>query len=274
LTIDGFDSVIPPGQEGKITLTLIAVGFTGLISKSVEVTTNDPQRPKFTLLLHAFIIVPGPHPGRRVGPFVFTPSPRWSARVPRGGSAKTSFTIYNDGPQPVRLTQLIPGGEAFALDLETLQAGRLYVVTAKSAPSLLTGKYAQTVKLATESSEFPELSLQLEVTIIPPILAEPEALSFSDLQLSSVGTDAQVESRFILIKQARGGRLEVKGVSVTLPFLKVVVEGVMVPGQVYRLKVDCDREKLTKGDYQGKIRVETNNPDAPVIEIPVTVAAR
>ena|GEM_PF-3963879 len=62
--------------------------------------------------------------------------------------------------------------------------------------------------------------------------------------------------------------------SATLPFLKVVVEGAVAPGQVYRLKVDCDREKLTKGDYQGKIRVETNNPDAPVIEIPVTVAAR
>lgn len=114
----------------------------------------------------------------------------------------------------------------------------------------------------------------MELTVIPPVFAEPEALSFNNLRASSATASVQAASQFVLIKQVRGPRLEIKNVSATLPFIKVAMERAVVSGQVYQLRVELDPEKLAKGDYKGQIRVETNSPETPVIEIPVTVVAQ
>ena len=273
MIVNGFDEVVPPGQEGQITLSLNAIKYTGLVGKEMEFTTNDPQRPRFTLALRLFIIVPGPHPGRRFGPFVFSPSPRWVTRLVRGSAAQTSITIYNDGPQPVRIIKLTAGGEVFSLQLDALQEGRLYQLTVKSAPSLPLGRYVQAVKLATESGEVPELELKLEATVVPPILATPEALSFDHVPISSANDDVSRMTKLVSIQHARRARFEIKQVSATLPFLKLEVAAEN-SGETYLLKVGIDKEKLTKGDYKGIIKIETNNPEVPVLEIPVTLTAQ
>jgi hypothetical protein len=49
------------------------------------------------------------------------------------------------------------------------------------------------------------------------------------------------------------------------PTLTTVVEG-----QVYQVKLTFKQtNKLEKGPYKGKIIIETNDPDSPIIEIPI-----
>ena len=242
------------------------------MTKHAEVTTNDPQQASFNLSLSMVIKAAGPPPGSRVGSFVIEPSNHWSAAVPHGSTADTSIAISNTGPQPVRITKVTPGGEAFAVKLDTLEEGKRYLLTAKSSPSLPLGKHTQVVKLATESRESPELELQLEATVVVPVYADPATISFDNVPVSQAGYNFSLFNRAVWIRQVRGRGLDVKGVSATLPFLRLKME-TKVPGQVYVINVGVDKT-LTKGDYKGNIKVETNNPEVPVINVPVTVSAQ
>jgi hypothetical protein len=211
--------------------------------------------------------------GRRVGPFIVAPSNRWSASVPRGSSAEVAITIYNDSPQPVRITKITSPGEKFAVYLERLEEGKKYVVRAKSAPTLPLGRHVEVVKLATDNKEFPELELQLEAGVTSPVVVNPQAISFGTLPISMEGYEIGNLGKFFWVRQSRGAGLEIKNVSSDLPFIKIEVTP-EAPGQSYMLKVGFHKEKLKPGDYKGTVKVETNNPDAPVLEVAVTVTAK
>ena len=53
-----FDRNIPPGGEGKITLTVNTKGYQGNIHKTAVVYTNDPKMARFRLGVRAFVHVP------------------------------------------------------------------------------------------------------------------------------------------------------------------------------------------------------------------------
>ncbi len=63
-TIVDYDKVIQPGETGKIRTSVKTDNFTGAISKSIAVFTNDPENPKLQLVVKANIkpyiaMVPG-----------------------------------------------------------------------------------------------------------------------------------------------------------------------------------------------------------------------
>jgi hypothetical protein len=50
-----YDTAIPPGGEGRITLKVNTKGYDGWISKRAQVLTNDPRRKIMKLTLKAFV---------------------------------------------------------------------------------------------------------------------------------------------------------------------------------------------------------------------------
>jgi hypothetical protein len=55
-TTTNYDKVIAPGQTGGITLAIDKTeSYNGEVVKTAEVTTNDPNKPRFTLTLKANI---------------------------------------------------------------------------------------------------------------------------------------------------------------------------------------------------------------------------
>lgn len=53
-----FDRAIPPGGEGRITLTVRTKGYQGVHRWSAKVTTNDPRMNEALLSVKAFVRVP------------------------------------------------------------------------------------------------------------------------------------------------------------------------------------------------------------------------
>lgn len=136
--------------------------------------TNDPQQKQLTLSVR-FVVgtADSPPPGRRVGWFIVSPSDTLRGRASRGNSFVASATIHNTGPQPVRFVKAIPNGSAFEVKLETLEEGKRYVVAARSSPSLPPGEHRQTVKLLTDNSDYPDLEIDLQVTVFEDPGAKP-----------------------------------------------------------------------------------------------------
>jgi hypothetical protein len=78
-------------------------------------------------------------------------------------------------PQPVKITKMIPGGEAFKVKLQTLEEGKRYSLeflssTERSARQPCTNRSSSWL---TESKETPELTVELEILVVPAVSVNP-----------------------------------------------------------------------------------------------------
>lgn len=272
-TASDFTKIVPPGQEGKITLAVNTNGFSGAIAKTAEVYTNDPQKARFTLMLDMVVATDETPQGKIVGPFLVGPTDKWSGRAPRGMSANGLIFINSKTGQPVRISKVTPGGEAFTVALQTLQEGTHYSLNFTSAPGLPLGNHRQLVKLTTDSAEQPELTLTLEVNVIPALTFSPASLTFDKVPVSNPESDITFLSKFVWLRLGRGAGLEVKAMTSDLPFIKAQVDSTGADGQSVIVRVGFNA-KPTKGTHSGKLKIETNNTDVKVIEVPINVVAQ
>lgn len=214
--------------------------------------------------------------GKVVGPFIVGPNNQWSARSPRGMSTNGLISIHNNSAEPIKITGMTAGGEAFNVKLQTLEEGKRYALEFLSSPTLPAGSHAQTVKLATDSKQMPELTVDLQILVVPAVTVNPANLVFENVPVSDPESDVTYLSKFVWVKLARGNGLEVKSITSDLPFLKIKNESSNDSSsatQTIVLRVGFG-EKPKAGTHTGKIKIETNNPDVKVIEVPVKIVAK
>lgn len=270
-TSSEFTKVVPPGQQGQVTLAVNTENFNGAISKTAEVFTNDPSRSQFTLTMSMVITNDNAlPPGKRMGSVIITPVDRWTTQIPKGFPVSGLISLYHDSPQPLTITKVEPGGEAFKVTLNTLEPGKRFSVNFAAKEGLPIGVYHQTIKLTTDSQETPELSLDLDMRVVAPVTANPAKIVFENLPVSKPDYDISTLSKFTWVTVTRSGGLELKNITSDLPFIKVKIESIEQNKQTYLLRIGFN-EKPGLGKHQGTIKIETNNKDVPVIEIPVTI---
>lgn len=270
-TASDFTKIISPGKEGKITLIFNSAGFNGAVTKHAEVYTNDPERPQFTLMMSMIVTGEEAARGLRIGPFMIGPSNEWSSRAPQGSSVNGLITITNTTLEPINITKLDPNGTVFDASLQTLEEGKRYSVGFVSSATAPPGALKQTLKLATDSKESPELELRLEVLVAPAVTVNPTGLTFNNLPVSTTESEASLVSKFLWVRAGRGGGLEIKSITSDLPFIKVKIES--AEGGSITLRVGFS-EKPPIGTHTGKIIIETNNPDVKTLEAPITIHAK
>ncbi|MDX2043570.1 MAG: hypothetical protein SF097_20300 [Acidobacteriota bacterium] len=246
------------------------------MSKTAEVYTNDPQKEQFTLTVSMVVLSDMTPQGKIVGPFVVGPNNQWSARSPRGMSTNGLISISNNTAEAIKITQMNPGGEAFNVKLQTLEEGKRYALEFLSSPTLPAGSHVQTVKLATDSKQMPELTVDLQIVVVPAVSVNPANLVFENVPVSDPEGDVTYLSKFVWVKLARGNGLEVKSITSDLPFLKIKNESSNDSNpttQTIVLRVGFN-EKPPVGTHSGKIKIETNNADVKVIEVPIKIVAK
>jgi len=279
---------VPPGKEGKIELAVEhTTGYSGEVAKSASVTTNDPKAANFNLVLRArFLFTPpppaAPSSGNGAAPqpalvsatpalnpnpvFSVEPGDRWTTSALIGSVTSNTFYLYSPGATAVHAKSVNAGGNSFTATLEPLQDGKRYQLVVSSNPSLKTGHYAQTLTVATDSATQPEVKIQLEVTIYPKVFASPTAIVMPALPISpELNT---ITWPMIYVRKVRDKGLKIKSYTTTLPFLKLELM-TETEDQVYKIRLTLDQSKIKPGEYKGKVRVETDDPAAPFLEVPV-----
>lgn len=211
--------------------------------------------------------------GKMVGQFIIGPTDQWSSRVPHGMTSSGLITVTNNTEQPIKITRLIPGGEAFKVDMQTLEEGKRYSINFNSSESLPVGSHKQNVKLTTDSKETPELTIQLEAIIFPAVTVNPTNLIFDNVMVSDPESDVTYLSKFVWLRLGRGDGLDMKSMTSDLPFIKIKVESIDQNGRSVVLRVGFS-EKPPVGTHSGKLKLETNNSDVKMIELPITVIAK
>lgn len=281
-TASEFDKLIAPGKEGKISLSIANTDhYSGEVSKSATVTTNDPTRPTFTLILRAYFKpttpaggpsapkAPGIAPGKAAGVYTISPSDRWFTSALSGTTSATKIYFYNRESAPVRITKVEPGGTDFKVSLTPIEDGKRYELYVSTNPELKPGQYKQSAKLMTDSESTPEMILNFEATVFAKVLASPTSISLPKIQ---IGSDiASINLPPIYIRKVRELGLNLKEVHSSLPFINVNVK-TEIEGQFYIIHLALDPSKIKgPGEYKGEVIVDTNDVEVPQLKVPVQI---
>lgn len=186
-----------------------------------------------------------------------------------GGSSTHTFYIYNPQPAPVHARNVIPGGTAFTATLSPIQEGKRYQLSVTSNPALKAGHYVQTLKVITDSTVQPEIKVELDLTVYPKVLASPASIIMP--QMSIAKDLGSVNWPTVFVRKLREHGFQIKGYTSTLPFLKLDLL-TETEGQSYRIRLSLDTTKVKPGDFKGFIHIQTNDPDVPLVEVPVQVS--
>jgi len=148
--VASFDRAIPPGGEGKITLSVRTKGYEGAHRWSAKVNTNDPSMNVVTLRVKAFVKVP-----------IYV-SPRYVRLYGKEGQSVTRVIEIRAGlDKPLTLE---PG--QFNLEgkvkytIEEIEKGRRFKVRFTTIPSS-SQTYRGFLKLKTNYPQKPEITIRI-----------------------------------------------------------------------------------------------------------------
>ena len=218
-------------------------------------------------------VVPAPQPApatiplKRVGSFNISPSDKWVTAVVTGLTMSNTFSFASVDKKPAHITKINQGGKDFDVTLRTVEDGKQYALAVTSNPALKPGRYTQTVEVVTDDPDMPRIPIELEINVYPLVIATPQTLMLPKLTLQSDLSRIAIPT--IYVRKVKGDGLQIKRVSSTLPFLKLELQTEKA-GEAYTVHASLDRSSgLSAGNFEGKILIETNDPDARVLEVVV-----
>jgi len=267
---------VPPGKEGKIELAVEHTdGYQGEVGKSAAVTTNDPKFATFNLVLRARFIMqpqpgnktPSPNPtGKLAGAFIVEPTDRWISSVLVGNTTTSTIYLVNNDPKPYHVKTLQSDGTDFTARLQTIQDGRRYEVIISTNPALKPGQYHQKLRILTDSPVTPEVPVQLDLTVFPRVFAMPTSIVMPALPMN---VDlSSINWPMISVRKVQATGLQIKSYTSSLPFIKLDLL-TEKEGEFYQIRLTIDNSKIKEGDFKGKVRIETNDVNVPLIEVPI-----
>jgi hypothetical protein len=149
-----FSRVIPPGGEGWITLNVNTTNYSGSITKSANVLSNDPGNPTVRLIIKANIKV-----------LIDLSKNSVYLRGNEGDKISTTITIKTNEPKPLKLElNSFNLSDKVYFKTEEIEQGKTFELHFSAIPSLV-GRYKGILNLKTNYPEKPMISLPVSVLI-------------------------------------------------------------------------------------------------------------
>lgn len=259
-TVASFDKVIKPGGEGKLTSSVDTKTFTGPISKSILLVSNDPERPQMNLFVKA-----------TVKPFVdVLPQPFVRFSVIKGDSAgqdvmlvseeKTFKPAIAETSQPYVHAEILPAGDKDKIPGRAGEQYRLRISVTGDAPD---GLLNAPIRLNTGVAEQPTLEIPVSGIVRPRVSVTPVMVNFGNF---TAGKDP-ITRNIIVTNNKPNVPMKVTRAEVSVPgFLTDVVP--TQEGVSYTVVVKAS-EKVKKGALQGTVKLFTSDKEKSVIELPL-----
>ena len=243
-----FDEVIPPGQEGTITLEVRGEKVHGSWRKSATVHSNDPKRPRLTITLT----------GTVVNHVDIQPN-RVYLRGMYGEQVTADLKVYSSEKKKdleiVGVSSNIDEKITYKVIAES-EPGH-YTIKLYKNPKLPTLNTWGTLFIQTNSENTPDKSVQVNVVTRGAIVVQPSTLNFGNVRVPAT---RPVEKTITVSKVI--GEFNV-GFSSDL--YDASVEAVE-EGKKYKLKVSF----LPEGEQRSfvdEMIISTDDPQEPAIRV-------
>ena len=261
-TVVRFDEQIAPGQIGQVFSAVDTTDFSGPISKSIAVFTNDPENPKLQLVVKA-----------KVKPFVGV-KPGYARYIYVRGEPIQPIpqVVYSaDGGDFDILEVKAPYdylkvGHRLAKDEERFDKaeGQQHVVDIELADNAPVGALRQYVEVVTNHPKQPTVRIPISGFVRPRAHITPQKLDFGKLQ----GDSLPLRRTFHFTNFATN-EIQIQKIDTGIEGLSAEVESSKrQPGHRFQLLVTLG-PGMPKGEFDTVVKVHTNDPQSPIIELPL-----
>jgi hypothetical protein len=257
-----YDRTIPPGGVGQVTLQVNTSGFRGGITKSAQVTTNDPKQRKTKIYLsinvRAHIIVePGPKILLRgfVGDNI-----HHTVRIRAADDRPLKITKIQTNLQSVIDYKLTPRDDGKKYNLEVVSK----VTEQKTASGFLT--------LQTNHPKKKVLKLSVHVRVKPEIQAWPNRIVFyEEVKPESKRKESK---RVLTIMNNRGKSFRIQELNYNKDYFQVrslAKNG--NPAKRYQFAVTPLLDKLPAGriEFRDILIIKTDNARGGELQVPMLI---
>jgi hypothetical protein len=208
--------------------------------------------------------------GEKLGALHLWPTAKPEVTVARNTQTNLAIRITPTLDEPLELKLVSTHFEQAKLSLRREAATNVYWLDIETAPLAEPGVRQVKIDLQSLSPRVEELSISLTLRVLDDtIIFTPAVVNCGVVSLADWTKMVLRVGRAGIRKTA--GAFQVKAVSSTLDFLKPEVQTI-VEGSNYLLTINTVTGKLPKaGAYEGKVIVETDDPQKPRVEIPVKI---
>jgi len=259
-TVSSFDKLIKPGAEGKVHTSVDTKSFSGPISKSVLVVSNDPDRPQMNLFVKAL-----------VKPFVdVAPQAYIRFSVVKGDAASQDVILISEEKgfkpvvaetaQPYVKAEVSPAGDKDKIAGRPGEQYKLAVSVLGDAPE---GLLNAPVRLTTGIAQQPTVEIPVSGIVRPRVSVTPITVNFGNF---TAGKDP-ITRNIVVTNNKPATPVKVTKAEVSVPgFMTDVVP--TQEGVSYTVVVKAS-DKVKKGAVDGKVTLYTSDKEKSVIEIPL-----
>ncbi|MGA7614491.1 MAG: DUF1573 domain-containing protein [Thermoanaerobaculia bacterium] len=267
-TVADFDKVIKPGATGKVTAHVDTTAFTGPITKSITIQTNDPKTPSSQLTLKA-----------TVKPYVEAfPAQFVRFTLTQGDKQTQTVKVFSAEPQAFEITGIENPKDYITVNTQKIEkkedrvefgangqnqyAVNISIDSTKAKPGILSDR----VIIKTNSKHQPELPININGIVRPTYSVMPTALNFGEV---TAGDPAAVRTVVLQTNENQNpGDFRVTKAESSDPsaFTAEVIPGA-APGQFQLLIRVKDGAKT--GNLDGSVKIQTTDSINPTFTLPV-----
>jgi hypothetical protein len=257
---------LAPGESTVIAINFNSKKFSGDIIKMVHVYSNDPTNPVVDVMLTANVFAPlliDP-PTQRVG---FSQSPMGEKLT-----KQVTFTA-TEAPQLEIMAQKSSKGLFEVGTVNNLDGNPQVAVLEVTIPAdMEPGRQRDNVRVKTNLEEMPYVDIELSCWVVRQLSLSHEKVNFRYKR--------DLRQNIRLAPYDKSLEWKLTGAEIDMPEIEVKVENTIAnqEGMVRLSGAPVDstdpRAVEANGRMQGTLKIFTDLPDLPVIEIPVSYMVR
>ena len=259
LEVRDLTEVVLPGQNGGFTLALGANRPTGAFEGSVRISFKDDAMAPLNFAIEGFVIPP----------IEFDPYPVFFVGTRKGESAKAHIDVINHREVPLILVAADEDSERFETRLETIEAGQRYRLHLALDGNAAPGTLSETIVLRAEPALDSPLKVQANTRIRERVYHFPDTVDMGAIPLAVArdGKAAETLSQILMVYRPGTADFEATA-TVDLDFVHLASER-GPKGDRFQLTLTLLPGRVEPGSFRGTVRVETNDAEFAVLEIPV-----
>jgi len=252
---------VAPGEEASIAVEWETAHLQGKVRGRATLLTNDPASPEIALVLE----------GEIHGALDVDPLPAIFLSVYRGEDVRRELTLTSNEPRPVELRLESAPGAHFRASLETVEKGKKWRATVRAEPGTAPGRYEETLRLASDDPAIGRVRIPVHLFVKADLYANPEAFDFGAVPLDRVRKDPALLSLLrqgIFVKKRRG-TFRLRGVRSDVAALDLKTTPSSGESGSFEIFAGLRADALRPGSLDGTVTIETDDPEFPVLKIPV-----
>lgn len=250
---------LAPGASGSIPVKFDSAQFSGPITKTVTVISNDPATPETVLEIKGIVRSPV---------MVSNPVIIFPALTDPTQSATRSVTIRHEIEGALKLSDLTCDKPNFKPVLKEIVPGRDFELQVTTVPPFESGTHTARIALKTSNADMPTIIVQAVVTVLPAVQIAPTELMIPIAKL------AAPEKRYIVVLNHRGGDLQLSDLETNARGVDFSVQRNPDGRQfTIALTFPAGFDASAPGDrlyFRGK----TNHPGTPTFSVPIVFAGQ